>query len=60
MGLTQEAFAALLDISARTVQDWEKGKRAQRGPARALLRVAAYSPSTVMEAMKPKGPRKKR
>lgn len=36
--LSQQAFAAHLGISVRTLQDWEQGRRRPRGPAQALLR----------------------
>lgn len=34
---TQENFARELGISVRTLQNWEQGRRAPRGPALALL-----------------------
>ena len=49
MGLTQDAFAALLGVSARTLEGWEQGRRHPRGPALALLRVASNHP----EALRP-------
>ena len=42
--LSQEAFAALMGVSVRTVQDWEQGRRAPQGPAKSLLRVAEQFP----------------
>ena len=33
MGLSQQAFALLLGVSARTLQDWEQGRRAPRAIA---------------------------
>ena len=38
--LSQSAFAGLLGVSLRTVQDWEQGGRKPSGPAIALLRIA--------------------
>ncbi|NEV62022.1 helix-turn-helix domain-containing protein [Thiorhodococcus minor] len=49
MGLTQDAFAALLGVSRRTLEGWEQGRRQPRGPALALLRVASRHP----EALRP-------
>jgi putative transcriptional regulator len=46
-GLTQAAFAALLGVSLRTLQDWEQGRRKPRGPARSLLRVAERHPEAL-------------
>jgi len=38
--LSQAAFAGLMGVSLRTVQDWEQGRRKPSGPAEALLRIA--------------------
>lgn len=46
-GLSQAAFAALLGVSLRTLQDWEQGRRKPRGPARSLLRVAERHPEAL-------------
>ena len=37
--LTQAEFAARIGVPIETVRNWEQGKRAPRGPARALLRL---------------------
>jgi putative transcriptional regulator len=42
--LSQAAFARLLGVSLRTVQDWEQGRRKPSGPAEALLRIADQHP----------------
>ncbi len=42
--LSQSAFAGLLGVSMRTLQDWEQGRRAPQGPAVALLRIAEQHP----------------
>jgi putative transcriptional regulator len=42
--LSQSAFASLMGVSKRTVQDWEQGRRKPQGPARSLLRVAEQHP----------------
>ncbi len=42
--LSQSAFAGLLGVSMRTLQDWEQGRRAPQGPAIALLRIAEQHP----------------
>ncbi|MBN2495905.1 MAG: type II toxin-antitoxin system MqsA family antitoxin [Deltaproteobacteria bacterium] len=44
LDLSQSAFAALLGVSKRTLQDWEQGRRKPRGPARALLRIVDQHP----------------
>ncbi len=48
LGLSQSAFAALLGVSARTLQDWEQGRRKPRGPASSLLRVAERHPEALL------------
>jgi len=42
--LSQSAFAGLMGVSLRTVQDWEQGRRKPSGPAKALLRIAEQEP----------------
>ncbi len=42
--LSQSAFAGLLGVSMRTLQDWEQGRRVPQGPAVALLRIAEQHP----------------
>jgi putative transcriptional regulator len=49
--LTQLEFAAKLGVPVDTIRNWEQGKRAPRGPARALLAVIAHSPETVFAAL---------
>jgi putative transcriptional regulator len=44
LGLSQAAFAGLMGVSIRTVQDWEQGRRKPSGPARSLLRIAEQYP----------------
>ncbi len=49
--LTQMEFAARLGVPVETIRNWEQGKRAPRGPARALLAVIAHAPETVFQAL---------
>jgi putative transcriptional regulator len=49
--LTQQQFAAKLGVPVETIRNWEQGKRAPRGPARALLAVIAHAPETVFDAL---------
>ena len=44
LSLSQAAFAGLMGVSVRTVQDWEQGRREPSGPAKALLRIAEQHP----------------
>lgn len=48
-GLSQGAFADLIGISKRTVQEWEQGRRAPSGPARALLKIVNRHPDLLQE-----------
>ncbi|MGH7522938.1 MAG: helix-turn-helix domain-containing protein [Gemmatimonadales bacterium] len=46
--LSQVQFAKVLDVSVRTLQEWEQGRRAPTGAARTLIRVAARYPKEVL------------
>lgn len=48
-GLSQQDFASLLGVSARTLQDWEQGRREPTGAAKTLLKVAASYPNILLE-----------
>ncbi len=47
--LSQAAFAGLMGVSLRTVQDWEQGRRKPSGPAETLLRIAEQKPEVFTE-----------
>jgi len=47
--LSQSAFAGLMGVSLRTVQDWEQGRRQPSGPAKSLLRIAEQHPEVFRE-----------
>jgi putative transcriptional regulator len=47
-GLSQQDFASLLGVSARTLQDWEQGRREPTGAAKTLLKVAASHPKILL------------
>ena len=47
--LSQAAFASLLGVSSRTIQDWEQGRRQPQGPAKSLLRIAENHPEILAE-----------
>ncbi len=51
LGLSQTQFAAILGISADTLQNWEQGRREPTGPAKVLLRIAAKHPEVLLEAV---------
>ena len=46
--LSQAAFAALMGVSLRTIQDWEQGRRKPSGTAVALLRIAEQKPDVFL------------
>ncbi|NMB53216.1 MAG: helix-turn-helix domain-containing protein [Leptolinea sp.] len=48
LNLSQAAFAGLMGVSLRTVQDWEQGRRKPSGPAEALLRIAEQKPDVFL------------
>lgn len=48
-GLSQSAFAVLMGVSVRTLQDWEQGRRQPSGAAKTLLRVAMAHPEVLRE-----------
>jgi putative transcriptional regulator len=50
-GMTQGEFAARFGFSLRTLQQWEIGRRAPHGPARALLTIIAHEPRAVRRAL---------
>ena len=49
LDLSQAAFAGMMGVSLRTVQDWEQGRRRPSGPAKSLLRIAEQHPQVFME-----------
>ncbi len=49
--LTQADFAARLGVPVETIRNWEQGKRAPRGPARALLKVIERAPDLAFAAL---------
>jgi putative transcriptional regulator len=49
LGLSQSKFAAILGISADTLQNWEQGRRSPTGPAKVLLKIAARHPEVLLE-----------
>lgn len=49
VGVSQSAFAKLLGVSLRTLQDWEQGRRQPTGAAQTLLRVASQHPEALMD-----------
>jgi putative transcriptional regulator len=52
MNLSQSAFAAILGVSTRTLQDWEQGRRHPSGAARSLLLVATKRPDVLKQVFR--------
>jgi len=50
-GLSQAQFAKALHISARTLQEWEQGRRQPSGAAQALIRIAYRHPEVIAETL---------
>lgn len=50
-GLSQEQFATALNISVRTLQQWEQGRRQPSGTARTLLKIISRHPEVLREVM---------
>jgi putative transcriptional regulator len=49
LNLSQEAFAGLMGVNVRTIQDWEQGKRKPKGSAKSLLRIAERHPEVFLD-----------
>ena len=49
VGVSQSAFAKLLGVILRTLQDWEQGRRQPTGAAQTLLRVASQHPEALRD-----------
>ena len=49
--VSQTQFAYLIGVSPATLRNWEQGRTYPEGAARVLLKVAAKSPRTILEAL---------
>ena len=49
VGMSQSAFAKLLGVSVRTLQEWEQGRRKPSGAAQTLLTIAQRHPEYLQE-----------
>lgn len=49
-GLSQPAFASVLNVSLKTLQSWEQGNRRPSQAALRLLQVAKRRPEMLLEA----------
>lgn len=51
LGLSQSEMATFMQVSKRTLENWEQGRRGPTGPAQALLRIMAREPRAVRRAL---------
>jgi|TARA_R110002111_G_scaffold140881_3_gene206984 putative transcriptional regulator len=54
-GLSQSQFASALQISPRTLQEWEQGRRKPSGAAKALIQIAFRHPEVIQEELRANG-----
>lgn len=50
-GLSQAMFAQALQISPRTLQEWEQGRREPSGAAKTLIQIAFRHPEIIHEGL---------
>ncbi len=50
-GMSQSEMAVFLNVSVRTLQNWEQGRRGPTGPAQTLLRIMQKEPEAVKRAL---------
>ena len=51
MGLSQHDFSRKIGVPLETIRNWEQGKRAPTGAAKALLRILDRSPELALLAL---------
>lgn len=51
IGLSQSAFARLMRVSIKTLQNWEQHRRNPTGPAAALLQIVSTNPDVVLKSL---------
>jgi putative transcriptional regulator len=56
-GMSQAAFARLLNVSTKTVQNWEQGERKPSQAALRLIQVFRHNPTGLLEVVGISGPR---
>lgn len=54
-GLSQANFARIIHVQLGILMDWEQGRRAPAGPAKALLQVIRNDPVYVLKALSEAG-----
>ena len=52
-GMSQQSdMATFLNVSKRTLENWEQGRRSPTGPAQTLLRIMEREPNAVRRALR--------
>jgi putative transcriptional regulator len=51
IGLSQSEFARIMQVSVRTLQNWEQHRRNPTGPAAALLKIVLTAPEVVLKTL---------
>ena len=51
-GLSQAQLAAFLNVSKRTLENWEQRRRGPTGPAQTLLRIMEREPQAIKRALR--------
>ncbi|MGB9991545.1 helix-turn-helix domain-containing protein [Massilia sp. SM-13] len=50
-GLSQSDFALVMNVSVKTLQNWEQHRREPTGPAEALLKIVSKEPHVAITAL---------
>lgn len=50
-GLSQSDFAVVMNVSIKTLQNWEQHRREPTGPAEALLKIVHRAPELALSAL---------
>lgn len=51
IGLSQREFAQLMQVSIKTLQNWEQHRRNPTGPAAALLKIVLTAPDVALKTL---------
>lgn len=51
-GLSQNEFASLIQISTKTLQNWEQRRRTPTGPSAALLKIVSVNPEMAVKSLR--------
>lgn len=50
-GLSQSEFSQLMQVSIKTLQNWEQRRRSPTGPAAALLKIVQTAPDVALRTL---------